>query len=80
MLVSWLEEDGVSRLATVQCQNQVLGDQARSYQHVAEKAAVHVARYKYCHHWGQVNVKKVHMATASARPDWDPNTLVFGML
>lgn len=70
--------DCQSWLAMVPCQNYVLGDQARSYQHVAEKVAVSVARYKYRCHRGQVNVKKVHMAIASAGPDWDPNTLVFG--
>lgn len=31
----------------LQCQNYILGDQARGYQTVAEKAAVWCAQYKY---------------------------------
>ena len=66
--------DCQSRLAMVQCQNYVLGDEARTYQHVAQKAAARVAKYKYRRRRGQVNIKKVHMAIASAGPNWDPDT------
>ena len=56
----------------LQCQNFVLGDQARNYQAVAEKAVIWCAQYKYKKRWGKVNKKKVHAMIASAPLDWDP--------
>ena len=63
-----------SRLAMIQCQYLALGDQARNYQAIAEKAAVRVAKYKYRKRRGKVNERKVHMAIVSAGPKWDPDT------
>nr|XP_012328208.1 Friend virus susceptibility protein 1-like [Aotus nancymaae]XP_012328209.1 Friend virus susceptibility protein 1-like [Aotus nancymaae] len=63
-----------SKLSMLQCQNFILGDQVRTYQGVAEKAAVHCAQYKYCKRKGKVNAQKVHAVIATAKADWDPDT------
>lgn len=60
-------------VAMLQCQNYILGDQARGYQMVAEKAAVRCAQYKYKKRRGRVNPRKMHAAIASAKADWDPH-------
>lgn len=63
-----------SKLAMLQCQNFILGDQARGYQSVAEKAAVRCAQYKYKKRRGRVNSQKVHALIATAGVNWDPDT------
>lgn len=67
-------EDVRSRLPMAQCHSQIVTDQACTYQHVAETAAVRVAKNKYKGRWGKVNVRKVQVALASAGPEWDPDT------
>ena len=62
------------KLAKLQCQNFILGDQAQNYQNVAEKVTVWYAKYKYKKEKGKVNVKKVHAVIATAKADWDPDT------
>lgn len=66
--------DNQSRMAMLQCQNFILGDQARGYQTVVEKAAVRCAKCKYRKLRGKVNAKKVHAVIATAGPDWDLDT------
>lgn len=67
-------EDVRSCFSIAQCHSQVLTDQVRTYQHVAETAAMWVAEDKYKGRQGKVNVRKVQLALASAGPEWDPDT------
>lgn len=60
------------KCSMLQCQNFILGGQARNYQSVAEKAAVWCAQFKYKKCQGEVNRKQVCAMTVSAPLDWDP--------
>ncbi|CAJ0964175.1 unnamed protein product, partial [Ranitomeya imitator] len=60
-------------LVRAQCQNKLLMDRCDGYQHVAEKAAVHVAEYKYRKRRRKVNKNKVALAIAKAGIEWNPD-------
>ena len=60
----------------LQCQSYILADQVSTFQSVGRKAAVKVAevkQQKQCFRYQQMNKKKVHLATAKAGRDWDPD-------
>lgn len=51
-------DDWQSRMAMLQCQTSVLSDQVHTCQHVAEKEAIRVAKYKKR---GKVKARKMHL-------------------
>lgn len=53
------DADLISRLVLAQCQAYVLTDQAQSYQAIADKTAIWVARFKYKNRQGKVDRPKV---------------------
>ena len=52
----------------LQCQSYILADQVSTFQTVARKATVKFADVKQ-----QKQCKKVHLVTAKAGRDWDPD-------